>query len=577
MNEGIVVVYARVSTIDGRQDYTRQINELKVIIRQHGYTEDQIEVYKEKISGYKKDEERPQLFQLLSKIRDNPKRYLCLYTSEISRIGRDPKKTREFIDELTELGVPIYIQSLGQYTIEKNGKRNMIMSIILQVLIEYSNFESETFKTRSKSGLLKSVKEGKVGGGKYIPYGYRKGKNKMMEIDEEESDVIKQLFQLYQEGNGIKVISNILNERKIPTRTNKSFSGVVINFKIPKSSKDIRWSDKQIHDIIRNPIYIGKRRFKGEVIQSPPIISEELFEFCNDLMKTKKNRNITTTYTYLLKDIVKCGVCGRNFFGRYKPIPRGDKVYKCSSTLKKGGSCGNVGVNIKFIESVIFNDIVKSNLLQKELKKTDKLRGQLETNLKRLRNQITIDQNNLEEKIGEMDRLLEVYLRGSINLLTFEKKKDEIEKGIDQLKDKMKLQKKESLKLEKSIGNFEDDTLTKNIIRDSKNDRLKLRHIYSQIIEGVFVSKINENLVLVTLIPKINLWVYTQKFKYFLDLEHFRKPKGGFRYKVIVEMKNEPVFENGILMSNRTLLENEFLKNQEDWIEVSTDNIVEMI
>ena len=122
-------------------------------------------------------------------------------------------------------------------------------------------------------------------------------------------------------------------------------------------SSDIRWSDKQIHDIIRNPIYKGQRRFKGEFLTIPPIISEELFDECTQIRENKRTRNMTTTYTYLLKDLLICGRCGRNYYARYKPIKGGDKVYKCSSTLTIKKSCGNCGININLIESVFFGEI----------------------------------------------------------------------------------------------------------------------------------------------------------------------------------------------------------------------------
>src|SRR5688572_31812524 len=46
-----------------------------------------------------------------------------------------------------------------------------------------------------------------------------------------------------------------------------------IKFKIPKEGNSIQWSDKQVHDILKNSIYIGKRKFKNEIINAPAIIS----------------------------------------------------------------------------------------------------------------------------------------------------------------------------------------------------------------------------------------------------------------------------------------------------------------
>ncbi len=61
MKKGKVAIYARVSTMDGKQDYNRQIEDIKPIILNHNYSKENIDVYKEEISGYKKKWERPEL------------------------------------------------------------------------------------------------------------------------------------------------------------------------------------------------------------------------------------------------------------------------------------------------------------------------------------------------------------------------------------------------------------------------------------------------------------------------------------------------------------------------------------
>ncbi|HBI00072.1 MAG TPA: hypothetical protein DDY18_00440, partial [Flavobacterium sp.] len=62
-----VAMYCRVSTID-KQDYQRQISDLKPEIFKHKFLESDIDEYSEKVSGYKK--ERPELNKLLTKIEE---------------------------------------------------------------------------------------------------------------------------------------------------------------------------------------------------------------------------------------------------------------------------------------------------------------------------------------------------------------------------------------------------------------------------------------------------------------------------------------------------------------------------
>lgn len=336
------ILYARVSTTD-KQDFNRQIDDLTALAIRHGYDKKNIKVFAESISGYKKGNDRPKLQQMLEVVEASPKD-VTIYTTEISRIGRNPTETRRIIDRLTDIGVPVYIESLGQATIDGNGKRNMIMNIILQVLIEYANLEAETFKARSKSGLLNAARQGKAGGSLNFPYGYCKDGDGYLVVNPEEAEVIKDIFTLYQAGNGIKVISGILNDRKIPTRMNKTHAGKDIKYStLTKDGSSIKWSDKQIHDILKNSLYKGERRFRGELLPAPAIISKELWDECASIMESKTHRNYLTSYTYLLKDICTCGTCGRNYFAKYKPVEGGDKVYICSSRLKSVGTVGMSG------------------------------------------------------------------------------------------------------------------------------------------------------------------------------------------------------------------------------------------
>jgi hypothetical protein len=92
-----------------------------------------------------------------------------------------------------------------------------------------------------------------------------------------------------------------------------------MNYKIPKSADKVKWTDSAILGILNNSIYCGKRRFKDEIISIDPIITEELFDECNYLLKNKNTRNYTSEYVFLLKDLIKCGVCGRNYTAKYKP------------------------------------------------------------------------------------------------------------------------------------------------------------------------------------------------------------------------------------------------------------------
>src|SRR3954463_16102703 len=109
---GRVAIYARVSTLD-KQDYQRQISDCKTAIGTK-YTENNIEIFAEQISGYKENESRPQLSKLLSLIENDPTYFSKIYCTELSRLGRDPRSTRKMLDDLTDKKIPVFITSINR-------------------------------------------------------------------------------------------------------------------------------------------------------------------------------------------------------------------------------------------------------------------------------------------------------------------------------------------------------------------------------------------------------------------------------------------------------------------------------
>lgn len=570
----MVAIYARVSTVN-KQDFSRQVNELKAIAKTHGFADSQINVYAESISGYKKDE-RIQLQQLLLEITNSPAKYKCIYTSEISRIGRNPLETRRIIDDLTEKGIPVYIQSLNQSTIDKDGKRNMIMNIILQVLMEYSNLEAETFKARSKSGLLHSAKNGKAGGGKNLPYGYEKNADGLLVVNPKEEHVIKEIFELYSKGNGIKVISGILNNKAIPTRMNITHKNKRIKFKIEKDGSKIRWSDKQVHDIIRNTLYAGERRFKGEIISAPNIISKDQFEKCKEIRESKTHRNYLTTYTYLLKDKLICGCCGRNYFAKYKPVKGGDKVYICSSRLTKG-NCGNLGVNISFLESVVLN-VLKTYLskLSTRPDSIEKLKSQLIGEIEILKNQLMNIHKKLERKISQEKRLLDLYLDLAITRSIFEAKKNQIKSDLVSINQQLSIVDRDIKEKKDHLNKIEENKNKSIEPFNAKTGRSELSAIFNQMLRFIIIAKINDTVAFANIFIQINT-LRLMPFRVFLDLSGVRKRPNIYKYYSTSKLSSQVYFDGNKLTTLREI-QQEFKRSNKrwNWSEIELENRIEL-
>ena len=80
-----VVIFARVSSTNGTQDYERQINDLQTLASANNWTVEA--VFAEKVSGAKKNTERIELMNMINYI--NSHNIHKVLVTELSRLGRD--------------------------------------------------------------------------------------------------------------------------------------------------------------------------------------------------------------------------------------------------------------------------------------------------------------------------------------------------------------------------------------------------------------------------------------------------------------------------------------------------------
>ena len=90
------IIYSRVSSESERQDTQRQTSELKEYANRMGYNV--IEIYEEKVSGFKKNEQRPIFSKMLDDINTNQIDKVLVW--ELSRIGRSVLQSLQNIQTL---------------------------------------------------------------------------------------------------------------------------------------------------------------------------------------------------------------------------------------------------------------------------------------------------------------------------------------------------------------------------------------------------------------------------------------------------------------------------------------------
>ena len=153
-----VVILARVST--DKQDYQRQIVELTDYCSKVGW--EIVKVFANKVSGAKKTEERPEVLEMLSYVKEHAiKRVCCL---EVSRLGRNTLEALKVIQMLNDNKVSLFIKNYNLETLNPDGTPNPVASLITTILLEVASMERRTILERVNSGrnqyIAKCRKEG---------------------------------------------------------------------------------------------------------------------------------------------------------------------------------------------------------------------------------------------------------------------------------------------------------------------------------------------------------------------------------------------------------------------------------
>lgn len=194
------VIYARVSSVNDRQDTSRQVSDLQK------YADAQcvkiVNIYEEHISGAKKIEEREVLTECLRYCVAKRPNYLLI--SELSRLGRSTLQVLRSLEILHEAKVSVFIQNIGLYSLQPNGEINPITSILITVLSEVAAIERTNIRYRLESGRQKYIADG----GKL---GRKQGSIKSMEQRKEEyKEVISLLRRNYSVRNVAKLTGHSL-------------------------------------------------------------------------------------------------------------------------------------------------------------------------------------------------------------------------------------------------------------------------------------------------------------------------------------------------------------------------------
>ena len=417
-----VGLYMRLSREDGDKEESSSVTNQREMLKRYVSEQENFFIVKEYVDdGYTGTNfDRPGFKQMIEDIEAGI--IDTVITKDLSRLGRE----RLGVGHYTEIYFPEhnvrYIALLDNIdTYFDAGMNDMapFKGVINDMYVR-------DISKKIRSSLIERKKAGNFLG-VTAPYGYQKDPNNKFHliINEKEAKVVKRVFKLYLEGNGLTRIAQILTKDGIP---------------VPGESRDIgktrrtalysSWKQTTIRRILDNRVYLGelvqfKRRkinYKSKRRITVPeeeryickgtheaIIDEESFNAVQNILK--KNKSFKgTKHDYLFKGLLFCSECGARLnvtYSNYALKRYGEYRYTtiCYSYSRLYSDiCTRHSNSIPELEEVLIKHIKEvcsryiNENLQDELINMAKKQKQLE--LKQISNEKRLE--TLEQKISDI-------------------------------------------------------------------------------------------------------------------------------------------------------------------------------
>jgi site-specific DNA recombinase len=431
-------LYARVSTEEQAEKFglAAQITELREIARRKGYQfRPECEFIDDGYSGG--DLDRPALTRLRELARQHLIDVALVYDPD--RLARKLSHQIILAEELEQARVKLeFVTTPTDDTPE--GKMFFNLKGV------FAEYEKEKIRERTLRGRRQKARQGYIVGGR-TPYGYRylgkaEAERGRYILHEEEARIVRLVFRwLVEEGLSIRAIVARLNELGY------------------RPQRGARWGKSSVHRILSNPVYAGtayynrrervlpchprsnepNRRDKKTALRSrpssewipisvPATVDAQLFErACEQLRRNaamSSGRNIK--YFYLLRGLLRCGICGRKYVG----VPgHGRRYYRCQGRDRLYGSnrCKVGLLHADRIEDFIWRTIVRilkdPDLLSKKLREHA---SELVTGMTDVSSEVARLERCLAEVERQEARALEAYLQESLQLPLLKSKLEEL-------------------------------------------------------------------------------------------------------------------------------------------------------
>lgn len=362
-----------------------------------------------------------------------------IIVKDMSRFGRDYLKVGFYTEVMfKEKGVRFIAINNG---IDSSNQQDSDFTPFLNIMNEWYARDSSRkiqaiFKARMQEGKRVSPS---------VPYGYRRDPDDKQHliIDPEPAAVVRRIFKLVLEGNGVNRIADILYADKILIPSAYAEKYYPENQHSKSFHDPIRWTNQTIIHILEKREYMGhtvlgktisesyktkKRRKATEdelmIFENTheAIIDEETWNNVQRLIETKRRPKKNGAPPCRLSGLLYCADCGSKLSHRYNSRNKydADNSYGCSSYRQYTRNCTMHYIRVSVVEKLILETIreVSAYALSNEKEFVKKVREasdvQQEATMKEYRRRLGKAKRRHEELDELVKKLYESFATGKI-------------------------------------------------------------------------------------------------------------------------------------------------------------------
>ena len=420
---------------------------------------------------------------LLYEESDRKPQFDEIWIKNTSRFARNTLSF-EIISKLRNKGVHVYF-------IEQNINTKDISSDFMLKLFQLFDAQDSVDKSSKVSfGIKEGARKNVINANSRLyGYNYIQAENRL-EIIPAEAAIIKKIYELYSQGQGIRRIINYLNHNNIMTRQGKPFckssiKRILTNEKYMGVNARLKYSTGRVF----NKRSYAAIKPKSEWIMQdsdkiPPIISKELFNTVQLILQSKVNyKNQIGIYKGITDyaGLIICGKCGSNYVSN---TDNGRRFYNCKTKKMKGtGACNNKNISEQKLNTYVNSENYRRALYKYKVMYKSVLEGMVAQLQQRINASSNTQAQQLEQDLNQykaqQGKLLNGYLQAIIDEDIFKETATELKNKITETEKRIKVLSKPNNEIMNDISYIQ------NTIDNIDSLQIKEQYTRDEIIAGI--------------------------------------------------------------------------------------------